>query len=135
MHNHIIPTWVKNRYSIQYDIQPEIGCKLRLPNSQNGIYEPDIVLKDKNGTRIRFIIEIEKDPMRKSIVGAAILADYSINQIQTNPAELIFIIYDPKGISQIHNFKQRITIVKPYCNNINNINVVSWDDFQKLDLK
>jgi len=43
-----------------------------------GIYRPDIILREKRNGEITHIIEVETSKAGKSVVGAAILADYCI---------------------------------------------------------
>ena len=40
-------------------------------------YQPDVIMFDNNG-EIKYIIEVENDPVRKALVGASILANHSL---------------------------------------------------------
>ena len=42
------------------------------------VYRPDIIFRDKRNGEITYIIEVETSKAGKSVVGAAILADYCI---------------------------------------------------------
>ena len=91
----------------------------RLPDNATHLYEPDVIVWDKKGLNILKIIEIECDPIRKSIIGAPILADYclALRQQSTKP-EFYFIIYDENGIKQIKDFKARIKVIGHYIKHI-----------------
>ncbi|MCS7198668.1 MAG: hypothetical protein NZ930_08395, partial [Candidatus Bipolaricaulota bacterium] len=63
----------------------------------------------------RYIIEIENEPVRKALIGASILADYSIRELQPEVRpRLIFVVYTEQGIKQISNFREKLTIAKQY---------------------
>jgi hypothetical protein len=127
---------IKKRYKQKYDvfIEAEDG-KNYLPNRELHAYEPDIVVKRKNSNRILYIIEVENDPMRKNLVGASILADYSISQLkQVEKPTLIFLVYTNEGKKQIHNFIEKLKIAKKYCKNLKDIKIFHIDDFRKEDL-
>lgn len=126
----------KRRFSDRFVIKCEtIDGKNYLPNKESCIYQPDVIIKSKISDDILYIIEVECDPVRKVLVGASILADYSISQmkVKTKPV-LIFVIYTEKGIKQIHNFKERIRITKQYCKHIKDILVLTIEEFEKYDL-
>jgi hypothetical protein len=130
-----IQKWIYDNYKVKYDVLAEIHKQNKLPDKKRHWYQPDVILKNTKG-EIKYIIEVENDPVRKAIVGASILADASIKEInqKTRPT-LIFIIYLPNGIRQIHNFEDKLKIVLPYCNNLKEINVYSEKDFKNKDLK
>ena len=129
-----IQAWIRDKYSDKYKVQIEIESKNRLPNSGTDWYQPDVVIRD-NSEDIKYIIEIEGDPVRKSLVGASILADASIARLkQKIKPKLIFVIYDQKGIKQIHNFLIRTKIVLSYCVNIDDILIRTEDDFKRMNL-
>jgi len=89
------------------------------------LYRPDIILRDKKSDSIKYIIEIETDPVRKSIVGACILADYcmGIDQPEEKP-KLLFIIGNKftesgrKGLRQLLHFQRRGEVAEKYVRNI-----------------
>jgi hypothetical protein len=127
---------IKKRYKQKFDVfvEAEDG-KNSLPNRELHVYEPDIVVKRKNSNEILYIIEVENDPMRKILVGASILADYSTSQLkEIQKPILIFIVYTNKGINQIHNFVEKLKIAKKYCNNLKEIKIFSINEFWKEDL-
>lgn len=129
-----IQNWIYERYSSQYDVLAEIHKQNRLPDKIRHWYQPDVIIKSYDGD-IKYIIEVENDPVRKAIVGASILADASIKELEqkTKPI-LIFIIYLPFGIKQIHNFEAKLKIVRTYCNHLKEIKVYSIEEFKNKDL-
>ncbi|MDP2808237.1 MAG: hypothetical protein Q8O74_08915 [bacterium] len=128
-----VQQYIKNSYSHKYNISCEsVDGKNFMPSKTNFIYQPDVVISDKKTRQIRYIIEVECDPMRKVIVGASILCDYSIGQImQTIKPNLIFVVYTEDGIKQMLKFKERIKGVSKYCRSIKNISILSESDFKK----
>jgi len=127
---------IKRKYSDKFIINCEaIDGKNYLPNKESCAYQPDVVIKSKIPDDILYIIEVECDPVRKVLVGASVLADYSISQmkLKTKPV-VIFIVYTEQGIKQIHNFKERIKIAKQYCKNIKEIMILSDKEFEKYSL-
>jgi hypothetical protein len=130
-----IQRWIKKKYSKHFDIYAEaIDGKNYLPDMEKHAYEPDVLIKARDSNKINYIIEVESDPMRKSIVGASILADYSISMLKRMKPTLIFVVYLKEGIKQIPNFKEKRKIAKKYCKNLNDILVYSVNDFKKLKL-
>ena len=127
-----IQTWIKKKYGRKYNIEVEIVKQNKLPDAKRHWYQPDVIIKNKNG-KIKYIIEVENDPVRKVIVGASILADASLKELKEK-GDLYFVIYDPKGIRQIHNFQLKAKIAKEYCHNLNKINVFSFEEFKKINL-
>jgi len=127
---------IKKRYKQKYDVfvEAEDG-KNYLPNRELHVYEPDVVVKRKNSNKILYIIEVENDPMRKNLVGASILADYSISQLkEIQKPILLFIVYTNEGINQIHNFVEKLKIAKKYCKSLKEIKIFSINEFWKEDL-
>ena len=118
----------------KYKIESSLSCaksgciKSALPKNSknpddNGIYEPDVILRKNND--IEAIIEIETDPVRKTLVGACIMADYCIETDQPGEkAKLFFIIGDPRsksgkeGLKQFPDFEKREVIAKQYVKNV-----------------
>ena len=127
-----IQAWIKKKYGQKYNIEVEIDKQNKLPDAKRRWYQPDVVIKNKNG-KIKYIIEVEGDPVRKVIVGASILADASLKALKKK-GNLYFVIYDPKGIKQIHNFQSKAKIAKEYCCNLNKIYVLSFEEFKKISL-
>jgi len=129
-----IQKWIFEKYSSKYEVLVEIHNQNKLPDKKRHWYQPDVILKDNKG-EIKYIIEVENDPVRKAIVGASILADASVKELdQKTKPTLIFIIYLPDGIKQIHNFEDKLKIVRPYCDNLKEINVYSEEKFKNKDL-
>jgi len=129
-----IQRWTKEQYSHKYKVAAEIDKQNRLPDQKRHWYQPDVVLRDSQG-EIKYIIEVENDPVRKVLVGASILADCSVAELgqQTKPV-LIFVVYSEKGIRQIRNFVTRLEIAKKYCAHLKNIEIYSEANFKKLAL-
>jgi hypothetical protein len=76
-----IQKWIKNRYEKKYHVLAEAVEHKRnyIICNDKELYYPDVLLKDCNGNII-YIIEVEVGgtTIRKSVVGATILADYCI---------------------------------------------------------
>ena len=129
-----IQAWIEKKYGPLYRVSAEVDKKNYLPYRERHWYQPDVILRDAIGG-IRYIIEIESDPVRKALIGAAILADYSIDELkQTIRPRLIFVVYAEKGIKQIPNFIAKLEIAKKYCVHLGNIEIYSEVDFKKLQL-
>lgn len=129
-----IQRWIKQKYQHRYQVGAEIDEQNRLPDRKRHWYQPDVILRDSKDN-IRFIIEIENDPIRKALIGASILADYSVRFLkQRIKPRLIFVVYAKQGIRQIPNFKKKIQIARSYCAHLSNIEVYSWQKFQMLQL-
>lgn len=130
-----IQEWINKEYSIDFDVCAEvISGQNKLPNKEEHIYQPDVLLKRKKSRDIAYIIEVENDPMRKALVGASILADYSVSLLQKTKPILIFVIYSEDGIRQISNFEEKLKIAKKYCLKLKDICVYSISDFKKMSL-
>ena len=129
-----IQTWIEQRYSHIFLVCAEVNKQNKLPDAMRHWYQPDVVLRNSQG-EIEYIIEVENDPMRKVIVGASILADACIGEIQQRKKpSLIFIVYMPQGVRQIQNFKNKIEIAIPYCKNLHSIEMYSIDEFMQIEL-
>lgn len=76
-HRTIIPNRICRKLEKKYKVTLT-RKENSLPDFDTHLYEPDVIVWDKKGSVILKIIEIECDPVRKSIVGAAILADYCL---------------------------------------------------------
>lgn len=113
-----IQKWIKSKYDSKYHVLAEAVEHKRnyILYNDKRLYYPDVLLKDCNGNII-YIIEVEvgskTTTIRKSVVGATILADYCIG---------------------ILNIKKRVDIAKSYCSNLNQVKVYLWDNFQQLTL-
>jgi hypothetical protein len=128
-----IPEWIKKKYSGQFKVLAEgKGSTNYLPDKDRHWYQPDVVLKSLNDpNEIRYIIEVENDPMRKGIVGACMLADCSVEAMQLARAGLIFIVYSKSGKQQIKNFKDKVEIIKHRCPHLSTIQVMTDEDFKQ----
>jgi len=117
-----------------YIVEAEIDGTNYLPDKERHWYQPDVVVRD--GKReIRYIVEVENDPTRKTLVGASILADYSIGETgQRRKPCLIFVVYSKEGIKQIHNFEEKLVIARTYCGHLEAIEVVAWGSFKPAEL-
>lgn len=77
-------------------------------------YQPDMILRNKKTGKIEIIIEVETDPVRKSLVGAAVTADYCISIDQPGYKPKMLFIIGEKGLSQLENFKARTPLINKY---------------------
>ena len=129
-----IQHWIKEHYGSKYKVEVEIDKRNYLPDRERHWYQPDVILRDGQG-EIKYIIEVESDPVRKVLVGASILANHSIAELgqQTRP-QLIFVVYSEQGIRQIPNFIEKLKIAKKYCTHLENIEICSKADFKELQL-
>jgi hypothetical protein len=129
-----IQLWIKKHYGHKYKVAAEIDKQNYLPDQKLHWYQPDVILSDRQG-QIKYIIEVENDPVRKALVGASILADYSIAKLgqQTKP-RLIFIVYTKQGIRQIPNFIEKLNIAMRYITHLKKIEIYSTAHFKKLKL-
>ena len=119
----------KSKYKIisSYRQGKENGLPVK---TKEKIYFPDLILKDKKSGIIKHIIEVETDPVRKSIVGASILADYCIGLDQPRKKiRLSFIIGNKEtksgrsGLKQLPDFQKRKSIIEKYLKNIYKVNI------------
>ena len=129
-----IQRWIEQKYNQTFVVYAEVSKQNKLPDAQRHWYQPDVILINSQGG-IEYIIEVENDPMRKVIVGASILADACVREIeQINKPTLIFVVYMPQGVRQIPNFKSKVEIVMPYCKNLHSIEVYSIAEFRQIEL-
>jgi hypothetical protein len=129
-----IQQWIKNKYSSSYEVCAEIDGQNKLPDRKRHWYQPDVLLKNSSD-EIKYIIEVENDPMRKSIVGASILADASINELKQNTRpRLIFIVYTDQGIKQMQNFKDKIDVARSYFKSLADAEIFSEDEFKRIEM-
>jgi hypothetical protein len=123
---------IEKKYSAKYDVKVEDRLLYHDDNQRR--YQPDVVIRTKNGKRkIKYIIEVEGKPTRKSIVGACILANDKLKTLNST-AKLYFVIYLPNGVSQIGDFKAKVKIAKQYCGNLDTIKVIPIKEFKKKTL-
>jgi hypothetical protein len=129
-----IQIWVKEQYGFQFGVQAEtVDGQNCLPDKDRHWYQPDVILRSLDYPNdIRYIIEVENDPMRRSVVGACVLADCSIEIMQTTPATLIFVVYSEIGKHQIGNFKNKVETIKHRCPHLS-IRVATDDEFKQGD--
>lgn len=107
------------------------GSTNYLPDKDRHWYQPDVVLKSLTEPNdVLYIIEVECDPTRKAIVGACLLADLSIEEMQAAAAGLIFIIYSKNGKKQIANFRAKVKIIRRRLPHLSSIRVVTDEDFR-----
>ncbi len=129
-----IQKWIKQQYSHKYTVEAEIDRQNYLPDRKRHWYQPDVILRNRKN-EISHIIEVENDPVRKVLVGASILADYSIKELaQHRKPRLIFVVYTQEGIRQISNFLEKIKIATEYCHHLAQIEIYSESDFKSLSL-
>lgn len=129
-----IQQWVKQKYGHKYHVAAEIDRRNYLPDKERHWYQPDVILR--NGSdEIKYIIEIENDPVRKALIGASILADYSVRELkQETLPRLIFVVYTEQGIKQIPNFLEKLAIARKYCLFLGGIGIYSEKEFKALQL-
>ncbi len=129
-----IQEWIKQKYGHRYRAAVEIDGQNYLPDKERHWYQPDVILRNHSG-EISHIIEIENDPVRKALVGASILADYSMRELQqTAKPRLIFVVYTEQGTKQISNFREKLAIAKYYCSYLDDIEIYSEAEFKVLHL-
>jgi hypothetical protein len=125
---------IKQKYGDLYEVAVELDKTNYLPDRERHWYQPDVILRNKQGV-IKYIVEVENDPFRKALVGASILADCSIAELQqNNKPRLIFVVYTEKGIRQILNFIEKLKIAKQYCTHLESIEIYPLKEFEKLRL-
>jgi hypothetical protein len=126
-----IQVWIKQAYHGCGDVSAEVDAQNKLPDAARHWYQPDVVIRDRNG-EIAVIIEVENDPVRKVIVGAAVLADASVAAIeQKRKPRMLFVVYAEQGIKQIPNFREKARIAAAYCKHIESIEVLSEAEFKE----
>lgn len=128
-----IPEWIKKKYGGQFKVLAEgKGSTNYLPDKDRHWYQPDVVLKSLTEPNdIRYIIEVECDPVRKALVGACLLADCSLKAMQDAKAGLIFIVYSKKGKTQINDFKAKVELIRNRLPHLSSIRVVTKEDFKQ----
>ena|ERR1019366_4307290 len=127
-----IQKWINKKYGGRFKVLAEIGGQNRRPDKDRHWYQPDVILKGLNVPNdIRYIIEVEGDPVRKAIVGACLLADCSVEEMQSTRAGLIFIVYSKSGKRQLNNFKAKVELIKDRCPHLSSIQVVTDEDFRR----
>jgi hypothetical protein len=126
-----IQEWIEKNYSARFRVLSEGKGRMNfLPDKDRHWYQPDVILRSlSHPNDIRYIIEVENDPMRKAIVGACLLADCSLEQMQDATAGLIFIIYSENGKKQISNFKDKVEVIRDRCPHLSSIQIVTREDF------
>lgn len=129
--------WMKESYQGTYDVSAEAtDGRNHLPNRPASCYEPDVIIRDQHG-EIRFVVEVEASGtiVRKSVVGAAILADYSIGVLpQNTKPTLYFVVCSDQAKKCIGRIRDRIRIARQYCANLADIVVCTDTEFMHLRL-
>ncbi len=117
---------IEEKFNDRFDIKTtRKGNDTGLPEKhikvgrEKPFYFPDIIFRDKKSKKITYIIEIETDPVRKSLVGAAITADYCIGIDQPKDKIDLYFVIGKKGRKQLENFQNRIPIIEKYIKYIN----------------
>lgn len=129
-----IQQWIEQQHGRTYHVAAEVSQRNCLPDRGRLWYQPDVILRDARG-EIRYIIEVESDPVRKALIGASILADYSIGALgQRTKPRLIFVVYTEQGVRQISNFREKLRIAALYCPRLDGIDIYSLQDFKALSL-
>ena len=75
-------------------------------------------------------LKFEVDPVRKALVGACLLADRSVEEMQAAKAGLIFVVYGDEGKRQINNFRDKVKVVRRRFPHLSSIEVVTQEDFE-----
>ena len=129
-----IQHWIKRKYATRFRVEVEVDKTNYLPDRESHVYQPDVILRS-DANEVLYIIEVENDPVRKALVGACILADYSIKALrqQAKPI-LIFIVYSEEGIRQMGNFRDKLEIAKEYCKDLSDVRIYTEKEFKVLDL-
>ncbi len=128
-----IQEWIKRKYGDRFEVLAEIDHQNCLPDRKNGHwYQPDVILKEQNGAKdVRYIIEVENDPMRKVIAGACLLADCCLEKMQKAKAELLFIVFSKNGKQQIKSFRNKVDFVRHRLPHLSSIQVVTDKEFKQ----
>ncbi len=125
-----IQNWIKRHYSPQFKVEVEVDKQNYLPDRERHWYQPDVLLRKRNG-EVVCIIEVENDPVRKALVGATILADFSIKALkQRTKPKLVFVVYTDQGIRQMKNFKDKLEIARSYVKRLSDVEIYSEDEFK-----
>ena len=128
-----IPELIKKKYSGHFKVLAEgKGSTNYMPDKDRHWYQPDVVLRSlTEPSNVRYIIEVECDPVRKAMVGACLLADCSVEAMQHTKAGLIFVIYSKSGKKQINNFKDKVEVIRHRCPHLSSIQVVTDEEFKQ----
>jgi len=128
-----IQRWIKRKYGERFEVLAEIDHQNCLPDRNSGHwYQPDVILREQTGTKdVRYIIEVENDPMRKAIAGACLLADCCLEKMQKAKAELLFIVFSKNGKQQIENFRNKVDFVRHRLLHLSSIQVVTDKEFKQ----
>jgi hypothetical protein len=128
-----IQRWIKRKYGDRFEVLAEIDHQNCLPDRKKGHwYQPDVIMREQNGTKdVRYIIEVENDPMRKVIAGACLLADCCLEKMQKAKAELVFVVFSKGGERQIENFRNKVEFVRHRLPDLSSIQVVTDKEFKQ----
>jgi len=80
---------------------------------ESALYQPDIVVFDKETGELRYIIEVETSSGGKSVAGATILAEVCVAQTkQRLKPSLFFIVKDDGEEHELEKLRKRIQLIR-----------------------
>lgn len=108
-----------------------IILKSELPDGfkeeKNFCYEPDIVIE--NNGKITHVIEVESDPVRKSIVGAAFTCAYFLKKNFEGCKPYLYFAIGKDGEKQLPSFNHRKKIIEEFIgNSFSTVKIEKQDD-------
>jgi len=89
----------------------DVKAPFNLPkqNRAKSLYQPDVVAFEKGTDEIKLIIELESSNVRKSIMGAAILAQICVKEKnQNSKPKLIFVLKNKSDQEEIRKLNVRL---------------------------
>jgi len=117
----------------------DVKAPFNLPkqNRPESLYQPDAVAFKKGTGEIKLIIELETSAVRKSIMGAAILAQICVREMKQNSKpKLIFVLKnksDQEGIRKLNVRLEKMTEILKESYLDQPIDMVSLEKFLKKD--
>jgi len=100
-------TYLQNNYMVK------APYNLPVQNRFGALYQPDICVFDKYSEELKCIIEVQTANVRKSIMGAAILAEISLKDLNlSRKIKLIFILKDNSNQEELRKLVVRLKKMK-----------------------
>ncbi len=94
-----IQEWIKQKYEHRYRVAVEIDGQNYLTDIENGIGINQMLYCGITVVRLATLLKSKMLPFGKALLGASILADYSIRELQQKAKpRLIFVVYNEQGI-------------------------------------
>lgn len=110
----------------------EIDRQDFFPDRGRHWHQSDAILRDAK-SEVRYIGEVEYHSVRRDLVRASILADYSIGELkQQTRSRLILAVNAEYGIGPIRNFIEKLHIAKGHCTHLGGIEIYSEAKFKEL---